>query len=300
MGCLRTKPDPAEGQGEADRPVTDRGPADKLAGSLLRRSSRRSSCARTNLKEQEADPGTRQPAPRHSESAGGWPVLTESQSAGSSVRAGDAFRPLYRIGGGLVRTARRRLRRQATARLDAAGQLARIHGEQAVRIAAAAQTRSWSSRDSSKGPAGRGRMAAPRRCEAGGGAHLVGGRLADLGQSSASASLSASIRWRPEATQTTGSPSATNTIDLAISASWQPTATAASFTVRVDASRRRTCTFSPSSRAQSASRSLTPRRALACPALRRPQWPARPATRPSRRRTRRGPRAGRSLRPPRS
>ena len=54
-----------------------------------------------------------------------------------------------------------------------------------------------------------------------------------------------SIRWRPEATQTIGSPSATNTIDLAISASWQPTATAASSTVRVDASSRWTCICEP-------------------------------------------------------
>ncbi len=75
--------------------------------------------------------------------------------------------------------------------------------------------------------------------------------------SRASASLPVSIRWRPEATHTTGSPSATNTIDLAISDSWQPTATAASLTVRVEASRRWTRTSMPSSRAQSAPAGLS-------------------------------------------
>ena len=122
--------------------------------------------------------------------------------------------------------------------------------------------------------------------------------------SSASATLSRSIRWRPLATQSTGSPSATNTIALAISASSQPTASAASLTVRVDALSRSTRTSRPSSRARSASLSLTPRRApgraLARPARPRPRRPARPATPRGRRRTRPGPRAGRSRRPARS
>ena len=70
--------------------------------------------------------------------------------------------------------------------------------------------------------------------EAGGGAHLGGGGLAHLGHVEGVGSLSVSTRCSPEAMHTTGSPSATNTIDLAISACSQPTASAASPTVRVE------------------------------------------------------------------
>ncbi len=93
--------------------------------------------------------------------------------------------------------------------------------------------------------------------EAGGGADLVSLGLADLGHVEGVGHLGDVTRCRPEATQTTGSPSATNTIDLAISASWQPTAVAASATVRVEASRRCTFISTPRSRAHSASLSLT-------------------------------------------
>src|SRR5436190_2566369 len=66
-----------------------------------------------------------------------------------------------------------------------------------------------------------------------------------------SATLSGSIRCSPEATQTTGSPSQTKTIDLAISASSQPTAFAASPTVRVESWSCWTVTSRPSVRAMS-------------------------------------------------
>ena len=66
-----------------------------------------------------------------------------------------------------------------------------------------------------------------------------------------------SILCSPDATHTTGSPSQTKTMDLAISASWQPTAVAASATVRVEAWSRSTCIRMPRSRAHSASLSLT-------------------------------------------
>jgi len=52
-------------------------------------------------------------------------------------------------------------------------------------------------------------------------------------QSSTRQSASGSMRRAPLAMTTTGSPSATNTIDFAICAAWQPTAAAASLTVRV-------------------------------------------------------------------
>src|SRR3954447_8901469 len=86
-------------------------------------------------------------------------------------------------------------------------------------------------------------------------------------QSSASQTLSWSIRWRPEATTTTGSPSITKTIDFAICPFSQPTADAASATVAVDSSRVLSSTSSPSSRAAS----LTLKRICGhpCPCCRR-------------------------------
>ena len=126
------------------------------------------------------------------------------------------------------------------ARLHAARQLARVDARTGCagrrRRPRRARARAATRR---RGPAGRARTAARRRSRS-------RWRRAPRRRpawrtsatSSASASLSVSMRWRPEATQTTGSPSATNTIDLAISDSWQPTATAASLTVRVDAPRR--------------------------------------------------------------
>src|SRR4051794_4442338 len=72
-----------------------------------------------------------------------------------------------------------------------------------------------------------------------------------------SASLSVSILCWPDAMQTTGSPSATNTIDLAISASRQPTATAASLTVLVEDSSCWIVSSSPSSLALSATLAFT-------------------------------------------
>ena len=77
----------------------------------------------------------------------------------------------------------------------------------------------------------------PADAVAGGRADLVGARLADLGHVEASASMSSSTRWSPAAMHTTGSPSATKTRDFAIWACPQPTATAASWAVAVDASR---------------------------------------------------------------
>src|SRR4051794_35154201 len=59
------------------------------------------------------------------------------------------------------------------------------------------------------------------------------------------------MRWRPEATTTTGSPSITKTIDFAIWPGSQPIAAAASATVLVDSLRVFSSTSSPSSRAAS-------------------------------------------------
>src|SRR3954466_4653544 len=70
-------------------------------------------------------------------------------------------------------------------------------------------------------------------------------------QSSASQTFSRSIRWRPEATTTTGSPSITKTIDLAICPSTTPSALAASATVAVESSSVFSSIASPSSRAAS-------------------------------------------------
>ncbi len=117
-----------------------------------------------------------------------------------------------------------------------------------------------------------------------------------------SASLLVSIRCRPEATQTTGSPSATNTIDFAISDSSQPTAVAASLTVRVDSASRCTRTWMPRSRAHSARRSLTRARppARSRRARRRRRRPAPRSSSAAPRRSRRDPTSRRSRRRGRS
>src|SRR5439155_114635 len=70
-------------------------------------------------------------------------------------------------------------------------------------------------------------------------------------QSSARHTFSLSIRWRPDATTITGSPSMTNRIDFAIWPTWQPTARAASATVAVDSPSVLSSTCRPSSRAAS-------------------------------------------------
>src|SRR3954451_11654333 len=70
-------------------------------------------------------------------------------------------------------------------------------------------------------------------------------------QSSASQTLSESMRWRPEATTMIGSPSITNRIDFAIWPSSTPSAAAACATVAVEFSSVFSSMSSPSSRAAS-------------------------------------------------
>ena len=122
---------------------------------------------------------------------------------------------------------------------DALGQLARVHLEQAVRIAGGgpdALVREQLLVEQHRQVVPEGRHAADR--EAGGGAHLVGAGLAHLGHVERVGELVGVDPVPAGRDAQEGSPSATNTMAFAISASWQPTATAASLTVRVEASRR--------------------------------------------------------------